>query len=92
MPAHQWLSPLIKASTFIMWAALWSRLAANIRTQVLRLHGPLFIDSLPYVDNEWSSSERDLLSQCTELANALATSTARRSVMKWMVSFTQCYC
>jgi len=38
--------------------------------------------SLPCTDNEWSGSERDLLSQRLERANALATSTRRRLVMK----------
>jgi len=34
------------------------------------------------MDNEWSGSDRDLLSQHPERANALATSTGRRLVMK----------
>jgi len=34
------------------------------------------------MDNEWSGSERDLLSQRPERANALATSTRRRLVTK----------
>jgi len=34
------------------------------------------------MDIEWSGSERDLLSQRPERANALATSTGRRLVMK----------
>jgi len=34
------------------------------------------------MDNEWSGSERDLLSQRLERANALATSTRRRLFMK----------
>ena len=34
------------------------------------------------MDNEWSGSELDLLSQRPELTNALATSTGRRLVMK----------
>jgi len=34
------------------------------------------------MDNKWSGSERDFLSQRPERANALATSTGRRLVMK----------
>jgi len=34
------------------------------------------------MDNKWSGSERDLLSHLPERANALATSTGRRLVMK----------
>jgi len=34
------------------------------------------------MDNEWSGSERDLLSQRHERANDLATSTGGRLVMK----------
>ena len=49
---------------------------------ILRLHGQFCVVSLPYMDNEWSVSERDLLSQCPERANAVATSTGRRLVMK----------
>jgi len=52
------------------------------RTELLRLHGQLCVVSLPYMDNKWSVSERDLLSQRPERANALATSTGRRLVMK----------
>ena len=51
-------------------------------SQLLRLHGQFFVVSLPYMDNEWSCSERYLLSQRTERANALATSAGRRLVMK----------
>ena len=36
------------------------------------------------MDNKWSGSERDLLSQRHERANALATSAGRRLVMKCM--------
>jgi len=36
---------------------------------VLRLHDQFFVVSLPYMDNEWSGSERDLLSQHPERAN-----------------------
>jgi len=49
---------------------------------ILRLHGQFCVVSLPYMDNEWSGSERGLLSQRRERANALATSTGRRLVMK----------
>jgi len=42
----------------------------------------VFIVSSPYMKNEWSRSEYDLLSQHTERANALATSTRRRIIMK----------
>jgi len=49
---------------------------------ILRLHGQFCVVSIPYMDNEWSGSESDLLSQCPERANALATSTGRRLVMK----------
>ena len=49
---------------------------------VLRLHGQLCVVSLPYMDNKWSGSERDLLSQRHERANAFATSTGRRLVVK----------
>ena len=52
------------------------------QTQLLRLHGQFFVVSLPYMDNERSGSERDLLSKHPEGANALATSTGRRLVMK----------
>jgi len=48
---------------------------------LLRLHGQFCIVSLPYVDNKWSGSERDLLSQHPERVNALVTSTGRRLVM-----------
>jgi len=51
-------------------------------THLLRLHGQVCVVSLPYMDNEWFGSERDLLSQRPEQANALATSTGRRLVMK----------
>jgi len=34
--------------------------------QILRLHGQFYIGSLPYMANELSSSERDLLSQHPE--------------------------
>jgi len=50
--------------------------------QSLRLHGQFCVVSLPYTDNEWSGSERDLLSQHPERANALATSTGRHLVMR----------
>jgi len=49
---------------------------------LLRLHGQFCVVSLPYMDNEWSGSERDLLSQRPDQANALATSTGRCLVMK----------
>ena len=52
------------------------------RSYLLRLHGQFCVVSLPYMDNEWSVSERNLLSQRPEQANALATSTGRRLVMK----------
>jgi len=51
-------------------------------TQLLRLHGQFCVVLLPYMDNEWSVSERDLLSQHPERANALATWTGRRLVRK----------
>jgi len=51
-------------------------------THLLRLHGQFCVVSLPYMDNERSGSERDLLSQRLERANALATSRGRRLVMK----------
>ena len=51
-------------------------------SQLLRLHGQFCVVSLPYMDNMWSGSERDLLSQRPERATALATSTGRRLVMK----------
>ena len=51
------------------------------KTLLLRLHGQFFVVSLLYTDNERSGSERTLLSQRTERANALATSTGRRLVM-----------
>ena len=51
-------------------------------THILRLHGQFCVVSLPYMDNEWSVSERDLLSQHPERANALATWTGRRLVRK----------
>ena len=51
-------------------------------TQILRLHGQFFVVSLPYMYNERSGSERDLLIQRPEGTNALATSTGRRLVMK----------
>ena len=54
----------------------------RITFHLLRLHGQFFVVSLPYMDNERSGSERDLLSQRPEGANALATSTGRRLVMK----------
>jgi len=50
--------------------------------QILRLHGQFYIGSLPYMANELSSSERDLLSQHPEWADALATWTGRRLVLK----------
>ena len=34
--------------------------------QLLCLHGQFCVVSLPYMDNEWSGSERDLLSQHPE--------------------------
>jgi len=49
---------------------------------LLRLHGQFCVISLPYMDNEWSGPERDLLSQRFERANALATWTGRRLAMK----------
>ena len=51
---------------------------------LLRLHGQFCVVSLPYMDNEWSGSERYLLSQHPERANGLATE--RRLVMKCMWS------
>ena len=54
----------------------------SITQHLLRLHGQFFVVSLPFMDNERSGSERDLLSQRPEGANALATSTGRRLVMK----------
>jgi len=47
-----------------------------------RLHGQFCVVSLPHMDNEWSCSERDFLSQRPERANALSTWTGRRLVMK----------
>jgi len=47
---------------------------------LLRLHDQFCIVSLPYMDNVWSASERYLLSQHSEQANALATWTGRRLV------------
>jgi len=41
---------------------------------LLRLHGLLFVVSLPYMDDEWSSSERELLSLHTERADTLSHS------------------
>jgi len=35
-------------------------------SQSLRLHGQFCVVLLPYMDNKWSSSERDLLSQRPE--------------------------
>ena len=52
------------------------------KCHLLRLHGQFFVVSLPYMDNERSGSERDLLSQRPEGANALAISTGRRLVIK----------
>jgi len=37
---------------------------------LLRLHGQFFVVSIPYMDNERSGSERELLSQRPEGANA----------------------
>jgi len=42
------------------------------------------------MDNKWSGSERDLLSQRPERANALATWTGRRLVMKCTWSRSCC--
>jgi len=50
-------------------------------SHILRLHGQFCVGSLPYMDNELSGSERDLLSQRPERADALATWTGRRLVM-----------
>ena len=52
----------------------------KLRKQILCLHGQFRIVLLPYMDNEWSGSERDLLSQRPEWANALATLIGRRLV------------
>ena len=60
----------------------WHDAIPRKRSLLLRLHGQFCVVSLPYMDNEWSVSERDLLSQRPERANALATSTGRRLVMK----------
>jgi len=54
-----------------------------ITAYLLRFHGQFCVVSLPYKDNEWSGSERDLLSERPERANALATWTGRRLVMKY---------
>jgi len=50
--------------------------------KILCLHGQFCVVSLPYMDNKWSGSECDLLSQRPERANALVTSTGRRLVVK----------
>ena len=60
----------------------WHDAIPRKRSLLLRLHGQFCVVSLPYMDNEWPVSERDLLSQRPERANALATSTGRRLVMK----------
>ena len=49
-------------------------------THLLRLHGQICVVPLPCMDNEWSGSESDLLSQHPKRANALATWTGRRLV------------
>ena len=49
-------------------------------THLLRLYGQFCVVSLPDMDNEWSGSESDLLSQHLERVNALATWTGRRLV------------
>ena len=53
----------------------------SANTYILRLHGQFCVVSLPYMD-KWSGSEHDLLCPHPERANALATSTGRRLVMK----------
>jgi len=49
---------------------------------LLRLYGQFCVVSLPYMDNKLSGSQCGLLNQHPERANALATSTGRRLVMK----------
>jgi len=53
-----------------------------ITIHILRLHGQFCVGLLPYMDNELSGSECDLLSQCPEQADVLATWTGRHLVMK----------
>jgi len=59
-----------------------TRLGSDWITQLLCLHGQFCVVSLPYMANKWSGSERDLLSQRPERANALAISIGRRFVTK----------
>ena len=77
-----WLSQNVRTWFSILGTQMGSLKHLKNQALLLRLHGQFCVVSLPYMDNEWSVSERNLLSQRPEQANALATSTGRRLVMK----------
>ena len=52
---------------------------------LLRLHGQFCVVSLPFLDDKWSGSERDLLSHLPERANALAVGHLGRKTSRYEV-------
>jgi len=68
-----------KTAQFITAKISGNTLEQGSRTHLLRLHGQFCVVSLPYMDNEWSGSESDLLSRQPERAILLRLHVKRQS-------------